>query len=81
MLRKMDVWLPCTSFFAVGRIPSGFLALVMQISLILWPLATRWARGIGDQSNIERVLAELAETHRVPTDPYPMPQKRFRQVV
>ncbi len=57
----------------------GLLALVMQVSLVFWPLATKWARGMVDQSNIERMLAELSEANRVPVDPYAQPMKRFRQ--
>jgi len=57
----------------------GVLALVMQLSLIFWPLASKWARGTVDQSNIERMLAELSEANRAPVDPYAQPLKRFRQ--
>lgn len=76
---RLDVWLPCASFFASGRMVLGLLALVMQMSLVLWPLASKWARGTVDQSNIERMLAELSEANRVPVDPYAQPLKRFRQ--
>jgi hypothetical protein len=76
---RSDVWLPCASFFSTGRVVLGLLALVMQVSLVFWPLATKWARGMVDQSNIERMLAELSEANRVPVDPYAQPMKRFRQ--
>jgi hypothetical protein len=80
MALRLDVWLPCASFFSAGRIGAGFLALLMQLSIVLWPLAAKWARGTQNQSNIERMLAELAEAHRVPVDPYAaVPMKRFRQ--
>jgi hypothetical protein len=79
MRLKLDVWFPCASLFARGRIALGLLALVMQMSLIFWPLASKWARGSADQSNVERMLAELSEANRVPVDPYAQPLKRFRQ--
>jgi len=79
MALRLEVWLPCASFFAAGRLGPGIAAIFMQLSLVFWPLAIRWARGTVDQSNIERMLAELAERHRVPADPYALPAKRFRQ--
>jgi len=74
---KMSQMLPCSSFFSEGRIFLGVLALLMQLSMVLWPMAARWANRTAEQSGMERMLAELSETHRL--DPYSMPRKKFRQ--
>jgi hypothetical protein len=79
MSNNMDFWFPCGSFFASGRVGAGLIALAMQLTLLLWPLAAKWARGQSDQSHIERMLTELSETHRPPVDPYSRPLKTFRK--
>jgi hypothetical protein len=72
-------YLPCAVFFRAGRVLAGIGVLLMQLSLVLWPVASRMARGLNEQSGVERLLAELSERHRLPADPYAKPQKRFRQ--
>ena len=53
----------------------------MQVSLVFWPMAARWARANDEQTGMERKLAELSETHRVHNDPYAkQPEKKFRQL-
>jgi hypothetical protein len=79
MSNNMDVWFPCGSFFAAGRYGAGFIALMLQLSLILWPLAIKWARGQHEQTQIERMLTALSEAHRPPVDPYARPLKTFRK--
>ncbi len=80
MTSKSYVWLPCAVFFSAGLMTFGVLTLLMQCSLVFWPLASRMARLVGEKSGVERMLAELSETHRVKVDPYARPSKRFRQV-
>jgi hypothetical protein len=75
---KSSDFLPCASFFAEGRTAAGILALIMQMSLIFWPSAAVWARKVAVRSDVDRVLAHFAETHRV--DPYLQPTKKFRRV-
>lgn len=75
---KLSQVLPCASFFAEGRVFAGTIALLMQSSLILWPAAARWAQVTDDQSGVEKMLAELSETHRAQVSPYPAPTKKFR---
>jgi hypothetical protein len=58
---------------------AGIAALLMQVTLVLWPLATRWARRVHEVSGREQLLAELASQHYVPADPYARPSKKFRQ--
>lgn len=77
---KSTEFLPCASFFSEGRHVAGLVALAMQASIVLWPLASRWAREMNERVGVERLLAELSETHRIPADPYGMPAKRFRQM-
>jgi hypothetical protein len=77
---KLSRILPCASFFAEGRIFAGVMALLMQLSLVFWPAAARWARVTDEQSGMEKMLAELSETHRTTVDPYSRPTKKFRQL-
>ena len=72
--------LPCAIFFAEGQIFKGLAALLMQISLILWPLAARWAERSAESFGVEKLLAELAQAHRAPVDPYAPPAKKFRHI-
>ncbi len=58
---------------------TALAVLLMQLSVIFWPVAVRMARERDERHGIERLLAELSETHRAPTDPYAVPLKRFRQ--
>jgi hypothetical protein len=51
----------------------------MQASIIFWPQASAWARRYKEDTGVDRLLAEFADAHRVPVDPYAPPQKRFRQ--
>jgi hypothetical protein len=59
----------------------GALALLMQISLVLWPTATRWAQRANEKSDIDKYLAELSAANRRPNDPYGQPSKKFRELV
>lgn len=78
---KLSRLLPCAAFFAEGRIYAGFVAFFMQLSVVLWPVAARWARAKGERAGVEKKLAELSETHRVHADPYAkQPEKKFRQI-
>jgi uncharacterized protein YggT (Ycf19 family) len=52
----------------------------MQVSLLLWPVASRWARGSHEQRNIERMLVQLTQPYRPVVIPDDKPVKRFRQV-
>jgi hypothetical protein len=76
---KLSQLLPCTSFFSEGRLFLGLVALLMQMSLVFWPVAARWANRTAERSGMERMLAELSEAYRLPDDPYARPAKRFRQ--
>lgn len=77
-LRSSDL-LPCSAFFSAGRLFSGILALLMQMSLIFWPSAASWARRSQGRSQVETMLQQLARQHRVKPDPYAQPAKKFRR--
>lgn len=77
---KLSRVLPCASFFTEGRILAGVVALLMQLSLVFWPMAARWARVAGEHSGKEKMLAELSAAHRTQADPYSRPTKKFRQL-
>ncbi len=74
---KPSAMFPSGVFFSAGRSLAGIAALLMQISLILWPLAVRWARRSVEQSGKDKILAELSDQHRL--DPYVRASKKFRQ--
>ncbi len=75
---------PCMTFFLSGRLALGVLTLLMQVSLLLWPMAVRWAKEVKEQDNIQRLLQGLSETYRpvlVSTagPVYPATFKKFQQ--
>lgn len=71
---------PCVAFFADGRPVAGVIALLLQATLILWPVAARWAFVAHERVGIERLLGELSETNRLEADPYGTVPKKFRQL-
>jgi hypothetical protein len=77
---KLNNLLPCSSFFSEGRVFLGFVVLAMQLSLVLWPAAARWARRSVERSGVDRLLAELSDAYALPVDPYQNVHKKFRQL-
>jgi hypothetical protein len=71
---------PCAALWADGRPVAGFLALLLQLTVIFWPVASRWAFVSHERSGIERLLSELSETNRISEDPYKFAAKKFRQL-
>lgn len=75
---------PCLSFFSAGQTGNGFLALLMQASLVFWPAAARWSRDSQERENIEHMLEELSDTYRpavgMAAEPvYPAASKTYQQ--
>jgi hypothetical protein len=81
MTIRIDQLFPCATFFGHGRVFFGIAALLMQLSIFFWPHAIAWAQKFKAGDGVEKILAQLADEHRVPVDPYAVPAKRFRQVV
>jgi hypothetical protein len=52
----------------------------MQATIVLWPVAARWAYVSHERLGIERLLGELSETNRLTVDPYGGTPKKFRQL-
>lgn len=77
---KLAKIFPCVAFFADGRPFAGIIALLLQATLVLWPVAARWAFISRERSGIERLLGELSETNRLAVDPYGTVPKKFRQL-
>ena len=77
---KLARYFPCGVFFSQGRPLAGVIALMLQATLIFWPVAARWATLFCERSGIERLLGELSESNRLAADPYAAPAKKFRQL-
>ncbi len=54
-------FLPCAVFFANGRAVGGVVALLMQATVVLWPVASRWALQLEERKGIEALLDELSD--------------------
>jgi hypothetical protein len=52
----------------------------MQMSLVLWPLASDWARQFARDTDLEKRLDELVKDYRLPTAHLHKPKKRFATV-
>ncbi len=87
MALKLSDMLPCRAFFLAGKPAHGVAALLMQMSVFLWPLAASWARNVVSspdgsarlKQNVNDVLEELVKANRAPVDPYARATKKFRQ--
>jgi hypothetical protein len=53
----------------------GLAALLMQLSLVLWPSAARMAREYSESHAVARMLTTLSETYKTVL---PLPRKRFK---
>jgi hypothetical protein len=78
---KSPGFFPCATFFGEGRTAMGVLVLLLQATLVFWPLAARLARRETERTGIEELLNELSEANRKPEDAYRYADKRFRQAV
>jgi hypothetical protein len=75
---KLAKIFPFIALFAQGRPIAGCIALLLQLSLVFWPVAARWAYVSQERMGIERLLGELSETNKL--DPYRGTPKKFRQL-
>jgi len=58
--------LPCATFFSAGRTKAGILALLLQLSLVFWPVAVKQARICRKQMAIASKLAEYSSKYELP---------------
>lgn len=77
---KLAKIFPCVALFANGRPVAGSFAILLQATLVFWPVAARWAYVSHERTGIERLLGELSETNRLAVDPYGCTPKKFRQL-
>ncbi len=77
-ISKPNQFLPCAWFFRRGQRMNGVLAFLMQVSLFLWPSATRWASEEHERTSVEYLLAEIAARHQLSPHQRPLPSKSFR---
>ena len=54
-------FLPCAVFFANGRAAGGVVALLMQASIVFWPVASRWAFQLKERRSVEALLDDLSD--------------------
>jgi hypothetical protein len=79
MASKSSALFPSGVFFARGQVSMGIVTLLMQLSIVLWPTASRWASKSSQSHGVDRMLAELSEAHKIPLGHF-QPKKRFTQV-
>ncbi len=77
---KMARIFPFLVLLGQGRPFAGAVAFLLQLSLVFWPLASRWAYVSYERMGIERLLNELSETNKLANDPYGRTPKKFRQL-
>ncbi len=73
-LRK-NALLPCMPFFAAGRAASGVLNLLLQCSILFWPLAIYQAHRFTEQQGALLLLREFSAIYGLKS-PLP-PRARF----
>ena len=54
----LAIFLPFVSFFTIGRPITGIVCLILQITLIGWPVAALWAVYSVGQFNTDRKIQE-----------------------
>jgi hypothetical protein len=71
---KVNLFWPCGVFYAAGEPAKGFGVLMMQLSLVLWPVAVRAAREFTEARGVQAMLTEFSQEYQAPEK---LPQKRF----
>jgi len=78
MAIKSSALFPCSVFFARGQVGMGIVTLLMQITIVLWPVAASMAGKTTGGTNVDSMLAELSEANKVPLG-HIKPKKTFSQ--
>jgi hypothetical protein len=66
MREKVNILLPCVTFFSAGETVDGVVNLLMQATLFFWPLAVHWARQFRGDRAVIMLLNEFAAAYPVP---------------
>ena len=80
MANKYGVFLPCRTFFAAGLYGRAILVLLLQLSLIFWPIAIRLARNFNEARGVQNLLNEFSYRYHVLEGYRGTPAKRFRRL-
>ncbi len=76
MAQKISIWQPHRRFFEAGQHGNGVLVIILQFSLIFWPLAIKMARRFEEDLRVQDMLNSFAQANQ---DRFPLrPSKRFR---
>ena len=70
----------CPGFaaFRAGRVTLGLLMLAMQFSIVFWPAAVRWARGLGHECRVQSLLDQISVNYaKQPCEKYGHVTKLF----
>jgi hypothetical protein len=78
MTTRADRLLPFERFFAAGFYGRGALVLLLQLSLVFWPLAIRMARQFEEARGVQKFLDQLAAQYSSP-GAVNLTAKRFAQ--
>ncbi len=81
MTSKVSMLSPCVTFFSAGRPGAGSLSLLMQMTILLWPLAFAWARHFNRAAGVKQVLSDFSCAYKIPRSAHVRPRKRFRRAV
>ena len=66
MMTRADRLLPFERFFAAGLYWRGSWVLLLQLSLVFWPLAIRMARQYEEARGVQKYLDQLAAQYSSP---------------
>jgi hypothetical protein len=80
MNSQVSTYFPCAVFFRSGRTGLGIAVLLLQATLVFWPMASRLAREYREQSGMQVLLHEFSEKYGPPVELRGLRGKRFRQV-
>lgn len=75
---EINSLLPCVTFFAAGRFLTGLLVTFLQLTVLLWPFASRMAREFNETREIERMLKEISHSYKIPDHQWVSSRRRFR---
>jgi hypothetical protein len=70
----------CPGFaaFRAGRVTLGLLMVAMQLSIVFWPVAVRWARGLGHECRVQVLLDQISVNYAYqPCEKYGHATKAF----